>query len=576
MVRLRHILTALIAWAVVSAAPLWAQDKVALVIGNSDYAHATVLANPRNDSQAMADKLEGLGFKVFLHQDAGGQQMRVALGQFTEAALGAEIALVFYAGHGIEMSGRNYLIPVDAAMRSEATAQFEALSLDTLITSVTQASKLGMVLLDACRDNPFAAAMQRINGTRSLRRGLAPVSIEGQQGLLVSFAAEEGSTADDGAGLHSPYTDALLDVIDEPGLEVGRMFRKVRARVRDATGGRQVPIERMQLPDEAIYFVPAVAVVPEAEERQESEPPVTAPTEEDPTVAFYDAVASGEIGPLNEFINRYPDHPLAEDARKLVHSLQDDRFWQKTVEADTVQAYRRYLIAFRDGQYVDKAKERIAELTKPEEPVVEAPPVTQPPVTQPPVTQPPVTQPPVTQPPVNTVRPSFDCAKASTNTEHAICGDTGLAQQDVQLARAFARASNNGWVSGAAQRQWINERGAICEFTGHRIADCVRQISGDRIEALTSGRITGNIAPSFNCAKAGTPVERALCSSDALARQDQHLLRAYQNARARGATSASAQRTWIRQRERRCAGQGSGVAVCVADMSAQRIRELGG
>ena len=551
--------------------PLWAQDKVALIIGNSDYAHATALANPRNDSQAMADKLEGLGFKVFLHQDAGGQQMRVALGQFTEAALGAEIALVFYAGHGIEMSGRNYQIPVDAEMRSEATAQFEALSLDTLITSVTQASKLGMVLLDACRDNPFAAAMQRNNGTRSLRRGLAPVSIEGQQGLLVSFAAEEGSTADDGDGMHSPYTDALLDVIDEPGLEVGRMFRKVRARVREATDGRQVPIERMQLPDEAIYFVPAVAGVPEEKDEEDETTQPDRAAEDDPTVAFYDAVASGEIEPLNEFINRYPDHPLAEDARKLVHSLQDDRFWQKTVEADTVQAYRRYLIAFRDGQYVDKAKERIAELTKPDEPVVEAPPVE-----EPPVSQSPVTQPPVTQPPVNTVQPSFDCAKAATNIEHAICGDQGLAQQDNLLARAYARARDKNVVTAANQRQWIKERGAICEFTGHRIADCVRQINGDRINALNFGRLTGNIAPSFNCAKAGTSVERALCSSDALARQDRHLLKAYQNARARGATSASAQRAWIRQRESRCAGQGGGVAVCVAEMSAQRIRELGG
>ncbi|MDA7428206.1 caspase family protein [Primorskyibacter aestuariivivens] len=554
----------------------WAQDKVALIIGNSDYAHATALTNPRNDSQAMADKLEGLGFKVFLHQDAGGQQMRIALGQFTEAALGAEIALVFYAGHGIEMSGRNYLIPVDAEMRSEATAQFEALSLDTLITSVTQASKLGMVLLDACRDNPFAAAMQRNNGTRSLRRGLAPVSIEGQQGLLVSFAAEEGSTADDGTGMHSPYTDALLDVIDEPGLEVGRMFRKVRARVREATDGRQVPIERMQLPDEAIYFVPAVAVEPGGEDERETTPPVIPQVEEDPTVAFYDAVSSGEIEPLNEFINRYPDHPLAEDARKLVHSLQDDKFWKKTVEADTVQAYRRYLIAFRDGQYVDKAKERIAELTAPEEPVVEAPPSTQPPVTQPPVTQPPVTQPPVTQPPVNTVQPSFDCARAATNIEHAICGDQGLAQQDNLLARAYARARDRNIVTAADQRQWIKERGAICEFTGHRIAACVRQINGDRINALNFGRPTGNIAPSFSCAKASTPVERALCSSDALARQDQHLLQAYQNARARGATTATAQREWIRQRETTCAGRGSGVAVCVAEMSAERIRKLGG
>lgn len=536
-----------------------AQDKVALVIGNSGYAHAPALANPGNDSRAMAEKLGALGFEVFLHQDADGQRMRIALGAFAEAALGAEIALVFYAGHGIEMSGRNYLIPVDAQMRSEATAQFEALSLDNVIAAVNQASRLGLILLDACRDNPFAAAMQRNSGTRSMRRGLAPVSIEGQQGLLVSFAAQEGSTADDGDGMHSPYTDALLDVIDEPGLEVGRMFRKVRARVRAATNGRQVPIERMQLPDEAIYFVPAAAPPTEPPESRPPAPPTQ--MQEDPTVVYLDAVASGEIGPLTDFISRYPDNALAEDARRLVHAFQDDSFWQKTVAADSVQAYRRYLIAFGDGQYVGEATARIAALTKPEEP---------------PTQEPPVTQPPVTQPPVNTVQPSFDCAKAGNTIEHAICGDATLAQQDNELARAYARARSKGWVSASAQRQWIRERGAICEVTGSRIKSCIRQINGDRIDALRSGRITGNVAPGFNCARAGTPVERALCSSDALARQDQHLLQAYQAARARGATSASAQRAWIRQREATCAGRGSGVALCVAEMVAQRIRALGG
>lgn len=536
-----------------------AQDKVALVVGNSAYAHAPALANPGNDSRAMAEKLGALGFEVFLHQDAGGQQMRVALGAFTEAALRAEIALVFYAGHGIELSGRNYLIPVDAQMRSEATAQFEALSLDQLIAAVGQASKLGMILLDACRDNPFATNMQRNNGTRSMSRGLAPVSIEGQQGLLVSFAAEEGSTADDGDGRHSPYTTALLDVIDDPGLEVGRMFRKVRARVREATGGRQVPIERMQLPDEAIYFVPEGAAPVETPVVQ---PPLTRPpATRDPMMVYLDAVQSGDIAPLADFVSRYPDHPRASDARNLVQSMQDEAFWKRTVQDNTLAAYRRYLLAFSDGQYTDEAAAKIAALTKP---------------AQLPITQPPVTQPPVTQPPATRVQPSFDCARASTAIERAICASAELARQDNALARAYATARSNGWVAATAQRQWIRERRAVCAPMGQGLESCIRQINADRIDALRSGRITGAVAPGFNCARAGTPVERAICGSDVLARQDQHILRSYNAARARGAISATSQRNWIRQREATCAHRGTGVAVCVGDFTAGRILALGG
>lgn len=541
------------------AHPVLAGGKVALVIGNSDYAHASRLANPGNDARALADKLGALGFEVQLHQDLGGQGMRVALGEFTEAALGADIALVFYAGHGIEMGGHNYLVPVDAQMRSEATAQFEALSLDQVIASVGQASKLGVVLLDACRDNPFASSMQRNNGTRSMSRGLAPVSIEGQQGLLVSFAAEEGSTADDGDGMHSPYTAALLEVIDDPGLEVGRMFRKVRAHVREATGGRQVPIERMQLPDEAIYFVPEGAAPVETPVAQ---PPLTQPpATRDPMMVFLDAVQSGEIEPLSDFVSRYPDHPRAADARKLVHAMQDEAFWKRTLTEDTVEGYRRYLLAFADGQYTDEATAKLAALTQP------APA---------PVTQPPVTQPPVTQPPAARVQPSFDCNRASTSIEFAICGNSDLARQDNALARAYASARSNGWVSSSAQRQWITERRAVCEGMGNGLEACVSAVNSDRINALSSGRLSGNVAPGFNCAKAGTSVERAICNSDVLARQDQRLLRAYKSARSRGQTSANTQRNWIRQREANCAERGAGVAICVAETTAARIRALGG
>lgn len=359
-----------------------ADTRVALVIGNSAYQHSTPLANPANDARAVADKLTAIGFDVMLREDLGGQQFRIALGQFTEKALRADLAVVFYAGHGIEMSGQNYMIPVDAEMRSEATAIYEAIKLDTLLTPVRQAGKLGMVLVDACRDNPFASGMQRNNGTRSLRRGLAPISLAGESGLVVSFAAEAGSTADDGEGRHSPYTEALLEVLDEPGLEVGRMFRKVRGRVRETTGGRQVPIERMQLPDEEIYLVAVpddgtgndtgndTGTGPEDrgntdDDRNQTPAPQPA---DDPLIVFINAVKSGKKDELEDFISRYPDHPKAEDARKLLLDMADKEYWARTLAEDTEDGYRTYLIVFPEGRHAEEAKEKLAAYQKPPEP----------------------------------------------------------------------------------------------------------------------------------------------------------------------------------------------------------------
>ncbi|MGY3439205.1 MULTISPECIES: caspase family protein [unclassified Marinovum] len=552
-----------------SATLATAETRVALVIGNSDYANTPRLVNPMNDARALTDKLKGMGFEVMAHENLDGQGMRRALGAFTEAALRADLALVFYAGHGIEMSGRNYLIPVDAEMRSEATAQFEALALDDVISAVRLAGSLGIVMLDACRDNPFASKMQRNSGTRSLSRGLAPVNVEGEQGLVVSFAAQEGSTAADGDGTNSPYTAALLKVIDEPGLEVGRLFRRVRAQVRETTKGQQVPVERMQLPDKAIYFVPDGAA-PEAQPVVQPVAPPRGPVARDPMVIYLEAVASGELEPLNDFVSRYPDHPRTKDARNLIAMLQDDAFWAQIVAEDTVQAYRRYLIAFSDGQYVDRASERIAALTEP--PKATAPVVTQPVVTQPVVSQPVVTQPaaPSTR---GDVSPSFDCGRATTSVERAICSSAGLAQQDNDLLAAYQTARNNGWVSQSNQRSWVQQRGAACNGVGWQVVDCVGTISGDRINGLRAGRLSGNISPGFNCAKAGTNVERAICGSDVLGRQDHLLLTLYKSAKSRNTSAARSQGDWIRQRETQC-GRQSDVALCVAKTTADRMSAL--
>ena len=366
-----------LAWAVLGlslslAAQLQAQTldvRVALVIGNSSYQAATRLPNPSNDAKAIADKLTAMGFDVMLREDLDGQAFRVALGEFTEKAQKSDIALFFFAGHGIEFNGENYLIPIDAQMRSEATAQFETVELQQVVGAVNASRKLGVVLLDACRDNPFANSMQRRNGTRSASRGLAPISLEGESGVLVSFAAQPGNTADDGEGQHSPYTAALLEVIDQPGLEVGRMFRAVRARVREQTGGRQVPMEHTELPDEDIYFVAANAspamqpAAPATQPAPQPTPQPTPPQVEDPLLVYLTAVQKQDRAALEDFIRRYPDHVRTPDARRIVENMVEQEFWAQVQARDDLNSYRGYIIAFPNGSHRAAAEARIAALT---------------------------------------------------------------------------------------------------------------------------------------------------------------------------------------------------------------------
>ena len=370
------------------ALPAQAQDKVALVIGNGAYQNASALANPVNDARAVAEKLTAIGFDVALGEDLTGQQFRVALGEFSEKALNADLAIVFYAGHAIEMEGKNYLIPVDAEMKSEATAQFETITLDQMLQAVRQADQLGMVMLDACRNNPFAKTMVRSNGTRGDSRGLASVSVEGETGLVVSFAAEAGNTADDGDGVHSPYTSALLEVLDQPGLEVGRMFRSVRAKVKTATDGKQVPIEQMQLPDQDIYLVSGTVAAEPAAGAE------TAVPQDDATTTYFTAVKAGTVEALAGFIKLYPTHTRAEDARALMAAMEDDAFWEKTQGAATVSAYKRYLLVFPQGTYADEAAKWLAAARAGGTPQVVGPPV----VDEPAVDDPANTEPAANEP----------------------------------------------------------------------------------------------------------------------------------------------------------------------------------
>ncbi|MEM7427812.1 MAG: caspase domain-containing protein [Pseudomonadota bacterium] len=248
-----------------------AQEKVALVVGNSTYAHVTQLTNPRNDASDVAQSFERLGFEVTLVNDLGFDAMRKVLRDFSNAAVGADMAVVFFAGHGMEIGNVNYLIPVDARLKTDKDVDFEAVPLDLVMRSVEDAKGLKLVILDACRNNPFSASMKMTSASRSVGRGFARV--EPKSGTLVSYAAKGGTTADDGRGRNSPFTKALLEHIEQPGLEINFLFRKIRDQVLRDTSDRQEPFTYGSLTSERIFLKPPVDGVPS--DAQNSTPPAT-------------------------------------------------------------------------------------------------------------------------------------------------------------------------------------------------------------------------------------------------------------------------------------------------------------
>ena len=229
--------------------------RVALVIGNGKYTQVAELANPPNDAKGMAAALRRVGFtSVTEIVDGTRDTMQKALKNFGDLAEGAEWAVVFFAGHGIEINGTSYLVPIDAGLKRDTHAEDEAIALSRVMAKVDAASKLGLIILDSCRNNPFAARMLRAAGaTRSaIGSGLAPVEPEGN--VVVFYAAKHGSVAEDGTGANSPFTEALLVNLEQPGLEVRHLLGRVRDMVRRKTDRRQDPFHYGSLGEEMLYF----------------------------------------------------------------------------------------------------------------------------------------------------------------------------------------------------------------------------------------------------------------------------------------------------------------------------------
>ena len=242
------------AFAGLAAAPASADGKrVALVIGNSAYKNAPALPNPANDAGEVAASLKRLGFAVTLITNASFEDMRRGLIALGRDAPDADMAAVFFAGHGMEINGENWLIPIDAELQKDTDAANEAISLGSVMLQVSNTRSLGLVILDACRNNPFAAKMRRSLALRAADRG-GLGRIEPVGNVLVAYAARDGTTALDGDGRNSPFTTALLHNIEAPGVEVTFMFRNVRDDVMEATGNEQQPFVYGSLSRRAIYL----------------------------------------------------------------------------------------------------------------------------------------------------------------------------------------------------------------------------------------------------------------------------------------------------------------------------------
>ena len=324
--RRRRFTTLLIAaaWMLVLAVPALAAKRVALVIGNATYAHAPRLANPLNDAADVGAALTRLGFAVTKLENADQAALRQGLLAFTRAASAAEVAVVFYAGHGIEVDQRNFLVPVDARLTSDQDVEFETVPLELVMRSVARASGLRLVVLDACRENPFAVSMQRAGATRSVGRGLARVEPAGE--TLVAYAAKEGTVASDGAGRNSPYSAALLAHLEEPGLEVGLLFRKVRDTVLAATGGRQEPFVYGSLSSRGVYLTAREAPEPStAATGGGSESASQRLTAEQLAAerVFWESVKdSGNPAEIQAYLDRYPGGTYEVLARSRLRALQ--------------------------------------------------------------------------------------------------------------------------------------------------------------------------------------------------------------------------------------------------------------
>jgi hypothetical protein len=246
--------TAMLCAAPAAAAP----DRVALVFGNGAYRHVPALTNPGNDATDMAAALRRIGFDVVEGRDLDKRGMEAKIIEFSRKLDGANLALFFYAGHGLQVGGKNYLVPVDAKVERAADLGFETIDVSQVLAQMEGDKRVNLVFLDACRDNPLARSLARSMGTRSSAAGQGLASIQSAVGTMIGYATQPDNVALDGSGRNSPFTTAMLKHLPTPGLDVSVIMRRVRADVVQATNQKQVPWDHSSLMGDVV-LVPVAA-----------------------------------------------------------------------------------------------------------------------------------------------------------------------------------------------------------------------------------------------------------------------------------------------------------------------------
>ena len=319
------------------AAPSIAERRVALVVGNGKYVHTPVLANPANDATDVAAALEGLGFSVIEGIDLDRDAFERKLREFAGAARGAETALLFYAGHGIQVEGENYLLPVDARLSEELDLDFEALALNAVLRQMR--SRVNLVFLDACRDNPLAKDLARSMGAgRSAAVGRGLGRVDAGSGTLIAYATQPGNVAADGEGRNSPFTKALLAHIVVPGRSVNDMLVAVTGDVATATGNRQQPWVHSSLRS-PFHFREAPDETP---------------------VPGEDGGASGAVpgaGGLEVQLT------FAQLAAERLAAEEELLFWESVKDSDDPADLEAYRVRYPGGRFAALATNRLERLT---------------------------------------------------------------------------------------------------------------------------------------------------------------------------------------------------------------------
>ncbi len=327
-----------------------ADQRVALVIGNSNYQTAPKLANPGNDAQSVAQLLNTAGFEVTQALDLSRSEMVRAVQDFSDkiATRGpGAVAMIYYAGHGVQLAGENYLLPVDAKIASPSDLDGNSLRLvDVMGTLESIPSRMRIVILDACRNNPFP----EINDAG---RGLAIV--DAPRGSIVGYSTAPGMEAQDGDGKHSPYTSAFLNSARVPNLPIEQLFKRIRLEVNNLTDGRQTPWESSSLTSDFYFFGDTAVAATRAPDRS----PIVQTASNLPSRSVrqaYDYVLSeGSPEYYEEFIRLYPHDPLSDRVRVLLGNLLVASAWHKAVQANSPVVYKSFYDNYGNSPYAKSA-----------------------------------------------------------------------------------------------------------------------------------------------------------------------------------------------------------------------------